>query len=229
MTMDLAMKLLPNSPYGKSTTVSVLAHIALVAAFILMPSAPPVKQPPIVTTVEIVPVPPQLKMEVPKPPAPEQPAPVPEQVTNPQPQSAVNAAPQPAALPGETSANSVGLASGTGAEIPHASGLPPSNPNGNKSGGGGGRAAASCTYRSKPSYPPAAKSANWEGTVVVRIRVNTDGSVTVLSVREGGRPDVCDAAAAAVANWHYSPARDENGVPTTQVTDVHVKFDLRDS
>ncbi|MDR3562770.1 MAG: TonB family protein [Negativicutes bacterium] len=214
------MSLLTNSTYGKSTLTSVLVHCALIVAFILMPPSSPVNSAKNVTTIEVVPLPEQ-KITPPK-------EEIKPDINQPRTEQAAGE-PEPAhfadALPGETSANSVALRSGTGTAIPSATGLPPMRP-GN---GGTSAVSASRAYAPKPAYPRAAREAGWEGSVVLRIRINTDGSVTVLSVREGGRSDASEAAVEAVSSWRYSPARDSSGVPVSTVRDVRVTFDLREA
>lgn len=226
------MRFPKNSVYGKSTLTSVLVHGALIVAFILIVPNQPAISSKNVTAVEIIPPPtPQRPQEVlPKQmPTPDTPSP-----TNSRTEQAAGE-PEPAhfsdALPGETSANSVALRSGSGTGIPSSTGLPPvKTGNGSGTGSGGSMAvAAVCTYAPKPAYPRAAREAGWEGTVLVRIRINTDGSATVLSVRQGGRDDVNAAAVEAAAARQYKPARDANGVPISIVRDVRVTFDLTES
>lgn len=240
------MNFLTNSPYGKSTVTSLLIHGALLVTFMLMPPTPPVNSATNVTTMTVVPEP---KPEVVPPPEevkpiPTEPLPQEQQVaaekqTQPLQKQAPAAgqpspAPQAAALPGE-SAESVALQSGTGTAIPTMTGISSASPsvvgvpNGTPGGTGRGSVAASRTYGPKPSYPSAAREAGWEGSVVLRIRINTDGSVTVLSVREGGRDDINTTAVQVVSTWRYSPKYDDNGVPVASVRDVRVKFDLTEN
>jgi protein TonB len=224
---------LTNSTYGKSTATSVFVHSALLVAFILMPPASPVKPAKNLVAVEIIPAPkpiPEPKQNI-VPPKQET---APEKAQVPQKEAAEqpSPAPQPAALPGESGPASVALQSGTGTAVPTVTGIPPAtvgSPSGKSGGGGGGSVSASRIYGPKPSYPRSAKEAGWEGTVVLRIRINTDGSVTVLAVREAGRADVGDAAAQTVSFWRYLPSRDENGILVSSVRDVRVKFDLTEA
>lgn len=224
------MSLLTDSTYGKSTITSVLVHGALIVAFILMPVSQMANSAKSVTTVEIVPVPPPQPQEIPPKRELEPDTPSPARTEQ------AAGEPEPAhfsdALPGETSANSVALRSGSGTGIPSTTGLAPvkQGDGGSRATGGGSHAAApSRVYGPRPAYPRAAREAGWEGAVVLRIRINTDGSVTVLSVREGGRADINAVASETVGNWRYTPARDDNGVPVTSVRDVRVKFDLTEA
>lgn len=224
------MDFMSNGAYGKSTMVSVFLHSALIAAFLLVPPSTLVEKVKSMTTVEILPAPappkPLEKLELPKPD------------TKPEPQNQVKSEqaasdPEPArfadALPGEAaSLTSVALKSGTGTGIPSSTGIPPGKTYGGTGGSGSGSAAASRVYAPKPAYPRDAKAAGWEGSVVLKIRINADGSVTVLSVLQAGRADVSEAAVQAVSGWQYLPARDESGVPVASTRNIRVNFDLRD-
>jgi protein TonB len=59
-----------------------------------------------------------------------------------------------------------------------------------------------------PEYPSLALRRNWEGSVVLRIQVLANGragSVTVT--KSSGKPQLDDAAVAAVKNWKFIPAK----------------------
>jgi TonB family protein len=55
-----------------------------------------------------------------------------------------------------------------------------------------------------PPYPPLARKAGVQGWVILRVRVKTDGSVSVEKVLEG-EPALADAAAEAVRRWRANP------------------------
>jgi protein TonB len=233
------MKFLPNSIYNKSTVTSILIHGVILVAFILMPPSVPVNSAKSATTIDLIPVPEQQQEIIPSQPEIN---PIPEQAQVPQPDMAPapsqpSAAPQAAVLPGETGLNSVALQSGTGSVIPSFTGIPSGPPDSVGTGAGTSKGighiasspvSAKLIYGPKPTYPFAAKEAGWEGTVMVRIRINTDGSVTVLSVPTD-RSDIREAAAAAAAARQYSPALDADGTPVTVERVVRVKFDLTEA
>lgn len=226
------MDLLVNSPYGKSSMLSLFVHSLLIAALIAMPPAVPAEREKNLAVVEILPTPPVPEQTITPPRQDTRPdsAPRPEAQNQPAEQPSLDAepAPQAEALPGEASTpTSVGLRSGTGTGIPRMTGIPPVR--GSRAGGGSAAASASAVYAPKPAYPPAARKDGWEGSVVVQIRVNADGSVTVLSVLESARDDVKEAAVAAAAARQYSPERDANGIPVSVVRNIMINFDLTDS
>jgi periplasmic protein TonB len=245
------MKLLSNSIYGRSTVTSILVHSALLVAVILMPPSPPVNSAQNVTTVEVVPVPEQQPDVTPPqekiPLLPNQTSIPQDQPQTPQPAAAPapaanqsSLAPQPTALPGESGPSSVALQSGTGTAMPTFAGIPTGPADSIGIGSGKGTApepprhvsspvAAKFLSGPKPSYPMAAREAGWEGTVIVRIRINTDGSSTVISAPHSGRADIDEAATAAAAAREYSPSLDADGTPVTTERNVKIKFDLSEA
>ncbi|MFC3532125.1 TonB family protein [Vogesella facilis] len=59
----------------------------------------------------------------------------------------------------------------------------------------------------KPEYPPLSLELGEEGTVFLRISVNTSGRATAVSVaRSSGFPRLDSSARRAAAGWRYSPA-----------------------
>jgi len=59
-----------------------------------------------------------------------------------------------------------------------------------------------------PEYPSLALRRNWEGTVVLRIQVLANGRAgTVEVTRSSGKPQLDEAAVAAVRNWKFIPAK----------------------
>lgn len=235
-------------PYFKTTGISLFLHGALlVALLVLRPFA--AEPPPVITAVEIVsviepeapepaaavseasppPAPPAMAQPTPQTPAPAQPLPptVPDELKSTTPTAqpvfagATAAASEPSAfafaatgIPGGS--GTVATATGSGTQV------------GSKGNGSGERTRGSLTYAPKPRYPQAARRDGWEGNVLLHVQVETDGSVTVLSVLEGGRSDIEESAVETVNNWRYSPARDENGEPIVVYKDIRIKFNLKD-
>jgi TonB family protein len=75
----------------------------------------------------------------------------------------------------------------------------------------------------KPEYPADAKAAKITGAVVLKIEIQPDGSVKVLSMKG---PDQLQAvASAAVSQWKYEPVL-LNGKPVAAKAEVTVNFAL---
>ena len=77
------------------------------------------------------------------------------------------------------------------------------------------------------AYPPRAVELNQQGEVLVRVRLDTDGTaVEILVHRPSGYPLLDRAALAAVRGWHFLPAmRDGRAVPAW--VEIPVRFHLR--
>jgi TonB family protein len=78
----------------------------------------------------------------------------------------------------------------------------------------------------RPPYPHIAREQGWEGTVVLRIKVNREGSVEAITTRKSsGFPILDDSALQSVKKWTFEPAKDgEFAIPTT--VDLPIRFDL---
>ena len=60
----------------------------------------------------------------------------------------------------------------------------------------------------KPRYPRKARRAGWEGTTVLKVRVDPDGAPDRVTVDRTSGFDILDAAAVkAVRRWRFHPAR----------------------
>ena len=107
------------------------------------------------------------------------------------------------------------------------------NPNAEKTNGGQQaksslRTKASHLSGVRPTYPYEARRAGWEGTVVIRILVGIDGVPLAVAVgNSSGYSALDEAAAQAVKNWRFSPARQGDN-PIESYYDVRVKFNLAD-
>jgi protein TonB len=77
-----------------------------------------------------------------------------------------------------------------------------------------------------PAYPATAIERRWEGTVLLRIRIDKLGRVTNVSVaRTSGYPLLDSAAATAVRQWRGVPARrGGQAVATVEVLPVQFKL-----
>ena len=78
----------------------------------------------------------------------------------------------------------------------------------------------------QPPYPQIARQRGWEGTVTLRLTVNTKGTVeTVNTKKSSGFPELDKSAMQAVKSWRFAPATDgEFPIPAT--VDLPVRFDL---
>jgi protein TonB len=76
----------------------------------------------------------------------------------------------------------------------------------------------------KPAYPPLARQARIQGTVVLHAVISKDGSITGLNL-VSGHPMLAPAAIEAVKQWKYKPYL-LNGEPVEVDTEVMVNFTL---
>jgi protein TonB len=77
-----------------------------------------------------------------------------------------------------------------------------------------------------PIYPPIAKQARIQGSVVLAATIGEDGTVQRLSVVSSANPLLTPAALDAVKQWVYAPTM-INGEPVEVLTQVTVTFTLR--
>ncbi len=75
-----------------------------------------------------------------------------------------------------------------------------------------------------PSYPPLARQARIQGTVVLQAQISKDGSIQNLQLISG-HPMLAPAAIEAVKQWKYKPYL-LNGEPVEVETQVQVNFTL---
>ncbi|MCX6616132.1 MAG: energy transducer TonB [Acidobacteria bacterium] len=76
----------------------------------------------------------------------------------------------------------------------------------------------------RPQYPPEAKQAGIQGTVLLHVKVATDGTVKEIVVKEG-EPKLVEATVEAVRQWEYEPVK-LDGKAIEASTDVTVNFKL---
>jgi periplasmic protein TonB len=100
---------------------------------------------------------------------------------------------------------------------------PPPVPSGPVRVGGQIKAPAKLS-NAAPVYPPMAKQARVEGTVILEATISAQGRVTDVKVLRG-IPLLDNAAVDAVRQWHYSPTR-LNGTPVPVIMTVTVNFRL---
>ena len=80
--------------------------------------------------------------------------------------------------------------------------------------------------KTPPAYPPDAKEARIQGTVVLAIRIGTDGFVSHIEL-VSGHPLLVGAAVDSVKTWEFEPGR-KNGVAVEVVTTIEINFTLSD-
>jgi protein TonB len=77
-----------------------------------------------------------------------------------------------------------------------------------------------------PGYPGLSAQLGEQGIVVVRMRIDADGQVTDVRVLQTSGYDRLDeAAVAALARWHFTPAI-ENGEAVESFQDLPIRFRL---
>lgn len=88
----------------------------------------------------------------------------------------------------------------------------------------GSLVSAKLVKKVEPEYPAEAREKRIEGTVKLKVIVQKDGSVRVLSIVEGD-PALSPAAVEAVRQWRYEPCR-LNGQPVDLDWTIDVVFAL---
>ena len=214
--------------------LSVLAHVVIFAAVIIIP----------LMATDVLPSPPSMMAFAaappPPPPPPPPPAPAVAQpkvvpvVTNP------NAAPieAPKEIKPEVSVPSVGVGVPGGVEggvpggvvggvvggLPQAPPPPPPPPTAPVRVGGNIKTPTK-TKDVKPVYPPIAQSARVQGVVIIEATIGPDGRVKDAKVLRS-IPLLDQAALDAVKQWQFTPTL-LNGVPVPVIMTVTVNFTLQ--
>ena len=91
--------------------------------------------------------------------------------------------------------------------------------------GGGSVTAPTLLSKTEPEYSEDARKARVQGTVVLRIEVNTLGQAQNVSVRQSLGMGLDDRAMEAVRKWKFNPGK-VNGKPAVVVAYVEVNFRL---
>jgi|GEM_PF-2224509 len=77
-----------------------------------------------------------------------------------------------------------------------------------------------------PVYPPDAKTAGLEGSVVLQVVITAEGLPTSMKVIASPADSLSQAAMDAVKGWQWEPAK-LNGAPADVVSDVTINFVLK--
>jgi len=78
----------------------------------------------------------------------------------------------------------------------------------------------------RPAYPKRAREMGWEGTVLLRVEVRTDGSVAEVKIEQTSGYTMLDQSAVVTARgWRFAPEMD-GGFTMPAIVDVPVRFDL---
>jgi periplasmic protein TonB len=101
---------------------------------------------------------------------------------------------------------------------------PPKAPQPTRIKQGGNVTAASIISQTRPVYPPLARQARIQGSVVLHAIIDKDGRVAQLEV-VSGHPLLVQAALNAVKEWRYKPTL-LNGEPVEVDTQITVTFTM---
>ena len=78
----------------------------------------------------------------------------------------------------------------------------------------------------QPPYPQVARERGWEGTVVLRLTINTNGMVEKVETRtSSGHAELDESAMQSVKTWRFDPAKDGE-FPVSTVVDLPIRFNL---
>ena len=89
---------------------------------------------------------------------------------------------------------------------------------------GGDVTAASIVTQTRPVYPPLARQARIQGTVVLHAIIDKEGKVAQMEV-VSGHPLLVQSALEAVKQWRYKPTQ-LNGEPVEVDTTIQVTFTM---
>ena len=78
-----------------------------------------------------------------------------------------------------------------------------------------------------PAYPPAAKQEKVMGSVVVEIKIGTDGSVLEATASKSPDARLSEAAISAIKQWKFKPALTKEGKPVEVLASITVNFKLK--
>jgi protein TonB len=86
---------------------------------------------------------------------------------------------------------------------------------------------ANYLHNPKPEYPAIARSRNWQGKVLLRVKVSAQGLAVTASVEQSSGHDMLDESAIeAVKKWRFTPAK-RGDTPVESSVIVPIDFKLR--
>lgn len=87
---------------------------------------------------------------------------------------------------------------------------------------------ANYAHNPKPDYPTVAKSRNWQGKVMLRVKVSAEGLSDAVDIEDSSGHDILDESAVeAVKKWRFIPAK-RGDTPVASSVLVPIIFSLRD-
>jgi TonB family protein len=123
---------------------------------------------------------------------------------------------------------SPGMSSYTNLSGPEKAAAASNNPSGGgndqdtRHAGVGGVGYPSCVYCPAAEYSNAARNRHLEGTVVLQVIVQPDGSAADIQVVKSTDPELTQMAMDSVSKWRFNPARNANG----EAVPVHVPIEV---
>ena len=80
----------------------------------------------------------------------------------------------------------------------------------------------------RPQYPQIARKEGWEGTVVLRLTIDSEGGVEkVTTQKSSGFSTLDESAMESVKAWRFDPAKDGE-FPISSAVDLPIRFDLEE-
>ncbi len=84
------------------------------------------------------------------------------------------------------------------------------------------------TYKVEPNYPSDARSNNQEGTVTLKVLIETNGRpVEAQIIGSSGVASLDASALKAIYRWRFSPAKNNKGKPVRCYVNIPVSFRLK--
>jgi protein TonB len=199
----------PVLPLARSQSMTI--HLVSVQALAAAPQAPAPKK----IQLRPKPEPKPIRTPAPKPVAPRRPEPPP---------SVPEPAPVPPVIEPEPSAGPV--AEQSPAEIDTAEGADP-GPVSRQEHGAVQESVPLYDLNPPPVYPRVARRRNYQGTVLLDVRVTAQGTVAEVKVAQSSGYSVLDRSAlSSVRNWRFEPAR-RGSRPFETWVQVPVRFELQ--
>jgi TonB family protein len=90
----------------------------------------------------------------------------------------------------------------------------------------GGVGYPSCIYCPEPQYSEDARTAKYQGTVVLQVIISADGRVTNAQVVKGPGLGLEEKTLEAVRTWRFKAALGPNGRPVATATLLEITFRL---